>query len=114
MEKAEALLPTLLDQVSEHTDVTYGDLVLIGASLLSTITSVAVHGWASPGSMLDYSHQPSDPHSAIVRDFVAWTSHRRVLADGCEDRLRDFVDSSGWTAHALNQMANQLGLGTRK
>lgn len=42
---AEPDLPGLLDQVSSHTDVTYGDLALIGAALLTTVTSVGLHGW---------------------------------------------------------------------
>lgn len=55
MEEPDSPLPTLLERVSEHTDVTYGDLALLGASLLTTISSVAIHGWASPGSSLDYT-----------------------------------------------------------
>ena len=105
MEEPETPLPGLLDPVSQYTDVTYGDLALIGASLLSVITSVAIHGWSSPGSSLDYTHSLSDPHSMIVNDFVAWTSHRKNLAEGCEERLRTFVDESGWTSHVMNQMA---------
>lgn len=45
----------------------------------------------------------------IVRDFVAWTSRRKTLAGGCEERLRAYVDDSGWTEHLLNQMAAVLG-----
>lgn len=111
MEDQEQPLPSLLEAVSKHTDVTYGDLALIGSSLLSTVSTVAIHGWASPGSTLDYTRQLADPHSLIVRDFVAWTSHRKRLADNCEERLRTFVDESGWTLHVLNQAATRLGLG---
>lgn len=102
--------PDLQSQVSPETDVTYLDLALIGAAILSTVTSVAHHGWASPGSSLDYTRQVSDPHAMIVRDFVAWTSHRKTLAPGGEERLRAFVEQSGWTRHAVNQMAARLGL----
>lgn len=89
--------------------MTYGDLALIGAALLTTVTSVAQLGWASPGSSLDYSPKVSESHHMIVRDFIAWTSHRKSLADGCEERLRAFVDDSGWTRHVLNQMSKNLG-----
>ncbi|MFL4476743.1 hypothetical protein ACIPUB_00515 [Paeniglutamicibacter sp. ORCA_105] len=104
-------LPTLLDQVSGQTDVTYGDLALIGAALLTSVTTVAQLGWASPGISLDYSSGVSDSHNMIVRDFIAWTSHRKSLADGCEERLRAFVDESGWTRHVLNQMGKNLDFG---
>lgn len=102
----ETNLPGLLDQVSSHTDVTYGDLALIGAALLSTVTSVGLHGWASPGSTLDYTAGLREPHQMIVRDFIAWTSHRKSMADGCEDRLRLLVVESGWTAHVEHQMSD--------
>lgn len=108
MDELDPPLPTLLARVSEHTDVMYGDLVLFGASMLSTISSVAVHGWSSPGSSLDYTSQVSDPHIMLVRDFVAWTSHRKKLADGCEERLRTYVEESGWTLHVLTQVATLM------
>lgn len=100
-------LPSLLDVVSEHTDLTYIDLAHIGAALLTAVTTVARLGWASPGSWLDYADPLGDPHSLIVRDFVAWTSHRKSMAEGCGERLRAFVEQSGWTTHVLIE-ANQL------
>ena len=105
----ETHLPGLLDQVSAHTDVTYGDLALIGAALLTTVGSVGLHGWASPGSSLDYTKGLTSPHDLVVRDFIAWTSHRKSLADGCEERLRSYVDESGWTAHLQHQVSELLG-----
>lgn len=110
MDQQLASSPDLQSQVSPETDVTYLDLALIGAALLSTVTSVAYHGWASPGSSLDYTRQISDPHAMIMRDFVAWTAHRQPLAPGGEERLRAFVEQSGWTRHAVNQMSVRLGL----
>lgn len=101
-------LPTLIDRVSELTDVTYGDLALIGAAMLSTVSSVSLHGWASPGSSLDYTRGNAGPHAAIVRDFVAWTAHRKQLADGCEERLRSYVEASGWTHHLQVRMGDML------
>ncbi|MBD3924303.1 hypothetical protein IEZ26_06690 [Nocardioides cavernae] len=108
MDEPDPSLLTLLDRVSEHTDVTYGDLAMFGASMLSTISTIAINGWSSPGSSLDYTGQVSDPHTMLVRDFVAWTSHRNKLADGCEERLRSYVEESGWTLHVLNQVATLL------
>ena len=105
---ADKNLPGLLDQVSSHTDVTYGDLALIGAALLTTVTSVGLHGWASPGSTLDYTTGLRGPHELVVRDFIAWTSHRKSMADGCEERLRSYVVESGWTAHLEHQMSDLL------
>lgn len=101
-------LPGVLDRVSAYTDVTYGDLAMIGAGLLSTVSSVSLHGWASPGSTLDYTKGLTTPHDLVVRDFVAWTSHRKSLANGCEERLRAYVDESGWTAHLQHQMSELL------
>lgn len=98
-------LPTLNDRVSQLTDVTYGDLALIGAALLST---VSLHGWASPGSSLDYTKGDAGPHAAIVRDFVAWTAHRKRLADGCEERLLSYVEASGWTDHLQDRLGKTL------
>ncbi|GAA4759824.1 hypothetical protein GCM10023350_52520 [Nocardioides endophyticus] len=108
---AETNLPSLLDQVSSHTDVTYGDLALIGAALLTTVTSVGLHGWASPGSTLDYTTGLRRPHDLVVRDFIAWTAHRKSMADGCEERLRSYVDESGWTAHLEHRMSDLLSHG---
>lgn len=101
-------LPGLLDPVSAFTNVTYGDLALIGAGLLSTIVSVGLHGWASPGSTLDYTKGLTNPHDLVVRDFIAWTSHRKSLADRCEERLRAYVDQSGWTTHLQHQLDGLL------
>lgn len=94
--------------MSAHTDVTYGDLALIGAGLLTTVASVGLHGCASPGSTLDYTRGLTSPHDLVVRDFIAWTSHRKSLADGCEERLRAYVDESGWTEHLQHQMSELL------
>jgi hypothetical protein len=110
MNQSNELTPTLFEQVSEHTDVTYGDLALIGAALLTSVTSVAQLGWASPGSSLDYTTGDLDPHAMIVRDFIAWTSHRESLAEGCEERLRALVKDSGWTRHIVSQMGKKIGL----
>lgn len=41
-------------------------------------------------AMLDYSHAEPGTHAAFVEDFVAWTSGRRHMAPGCEDRLREW------------------------
>lgn len=101
-------LPGLLDAVSPRTDVTYGDLALIGAGLLTTVSSVSLHGWASPGSSLDYTKGLSRPHDLIVRDFIAWTSHRKSLAEGCEHRLRSYVEDSGWTLHLRHEIGELL------
>lgn len=108
MNQSNESLPTLHNRVSELTDVTYEDLALIGAALLSTVTSVSQLGWASPGSSLDYTPKEAGTHAMIVRDFVAWTSHRKFLADGCEERLRAFVDQSGWTKHVVHQLGQLL------
>jgi hypothetical protein len=114
MNQPKEPIPSLRDRVSERTDVTYGDLALIGAALLTTVTSVCQLGWASPGSSLDYTPNESDPHTMIVRDFVAWTSHRKSLAAGCEERLRAFVDESGWTRHVVDRMGRLFEVGNER
>jgi hypothetical protein len=106
-------LPALTDKVSPRTTITYDDLALIGAGLLSTVSIVERLGWASPGSSLDYIHTQNDPHTMIVRDFIVWTSHRKSLAEGCEERLRNLVRESGWTNHIVSVMGEGLFAGTK-
>lgn len=101
---SDPTLPSLLDAVSPQTDVRYADLALIGAAILTTVTTVQRMGWASPGSSLDYTNGLRDPHDLIVRDFIAWTSGRRSLAAGCDERLLAYVEQSGWTHHLLGQV----------
>lgn len=45
----------------------------------------------------------------IVRD--SWHGPRREnLAEGCETRLRELVDQSGWTRRIMQQLGTRLGL----
>jgi len=88
------------------------DLALIGAALLNAVAATMQLGHTTPAETLDYSHLDlSDPDSSaaswIVRDFIAWTG-RQDLAEGAEDRLRDFVDASGWRQELAKSMTSHL------
>lgn len=89
------------------------DLALIGAALWSWVAAVNRHGHASPASTLDYTTcVPGDLDASaatfIVRDFVAWTSGRKHLAPGCEERLRSYVVRCGWQDQAESAMAEAV------
>jgi len=103
-------LDILATAMSEHTDITLADLAAIGLALMNKIGSVAILGWASPGNSLDYASPSDNPHAQIVQDFTAWTSGRKSLAPGCEERLRAFIDTTGWTRHQAAESSKRLGL----
>lgn len=108
-DEMETQLPALSDALSEHTDVTWGLLALIGAQVLSNVGSVMALGWTSPSSSLDYTHHRDDNIAQnIVRDYIAWTSGRKAKNPGAEERLRAYVTSSGWQRHQFAQMAESI------
>ena len=80
------------------TTVTPLQLMDLGAKLLNAAATVELLGHASPGSALDYWHADS-----FVRDFVAWTSGRKHMAEGCEERVRQYVKDNGWDKYVLQQ-----------
>ena len=61
-----------------------------GLALSNWIASTVLLGHASPGSTLDYVHVEPGTDAAFLKDFVAWTSGRKTLAPGCDDRLREW------------------------
>lgn len=101
-------LPGLLDPLGEHTEVTYGLCALIGAALLNNIGSVETMGWSSPKSSLDYTEDAGDVHTRIVRDFIVWSSGRKSFSPDAEERLRNFVKSTGWQKHQMASLADLL------
>lgn len=105
----EVELPALSDALSEHTEVTWGILALIGAQVLNNVGSVMALGWTSPASSLDYTHHREDDFTQnIVRDYIAWTSGRKAKNPGAEERLRSYVTESGWHRHQFTQMAANI------
>lgn len=89
------------------------DLALLGAALWSWVAAVNRLGHANPGSTLDYTTGLTEDLDAsaadwIVRDFVAWTSGRKHLVPGCEERLRSYVVRCGWQDRAVGEMATAL------
>lgn len=90
------------------TDFLNFEVYAIGQTLLNTINSVVVLGWSSPGSSLDYTHDNGTVGNDLVRDFIAWTSGRKALAPGCEDKLRQHIIDSGWQAYIQDGMSALL------
>ena len=95
--------------MSAELTVSDGDLMAIGTTLLNIVATVQRHGHASPGSTLDYmtgldlldGEESAAGH--ILRDFIAWTSGRKALSPGCDDRLKAYVNQSGWAQQALDR-----------
>jgi hypothetical protein len=66
------------------------NMALIGNAVQAFVANCAMFGHASPAGTLDYWHAEPWTADAFVKDFVAWTSGRRHMAEGCEDRLREW------------------------
>lgn len=86
------------------------DIYLIGKALLNWVATTVQVGHSSPGMTLDYVHLDDslgDESAAplIVRDFVAWTSGRQHLAEGAEERLRRWIELSGYQFAAVQRVA---------
>lgn len=84
-----------------------------GMALENAIATTCALGHSSPGGLLDYTKHRGD-HSAedFVRDFIAWTSGRKRLAPGCEERLREF--GGAILPSVMESMADKLGLTTEE
>lgn len=97
---------------------THHDLALIGAALLSHATNTIRLGHVTPAETLDYTGAVLDGEDsaapAIVRDFVAWTSRRQDVAPGAEQRIRDWLEASGWIDRTLDVAATYRGEDTRR
>ena len=61
-----------------------------GEALQTWIATTTLLGHTRPGHTLEYVHVEEWTAMAFVRDFVAWTSGRKSLAPGCEERLREW------------------------
>lgn len=89
------------------------DIYLIGKALLNMVVVTVQLGHVSPGMSLDYIHlndieEGESAAPMIVRDFVAWTSGRQHLAEGAEERLRAWIQQSGYWASSMNTVADTL------
>lgn len=62
-----------------------------GMALQNWLDTTQLLGHTTPAGSLDYVHPEEGSAGAFVKDFVAWTSGRRHLAPGCEERLREFA-----------------------
>ena len=78
------------------TTLTNGEVFEVGQAFFGWLSAVARIGHDSPGSTLDYTVDPKweTPAPFIMRDFVAWTSGRKHLAPGCEERLRGLIEAA--------------------
>lgn len=91
----------------DDTDWTVLDIYLVGEAVLNTINIVHTLGHTSPASTLEYT-AGATPHTAIVRDFVAWTSGRKQLAPDCEENLRTLNQDSGWHRRGADRIGSQM------
>lgn len=69
----------------------------LGEAVLRMSTATAQLGHASPGSTLDYLPHVITGSVPVdyIHDFVAWTSGRKHLRPGCEERIREELVVSG-------------------
>jgi hypothetical protein len=95
----------------QQTTLTNYEVLELGAALLSWMLTVERLGHASPASVLDYTGNTDmfdSPSPLIVRDFVAWTSGRKDVVPGCEERLRSLVAATDLEKNAVLNMAHIL------
>lgn len=85
----------LLTKVND-TEVTYGDLIMLGNYVLNAAAAVAPMRHASPAGLLDYA-APSDAWSALVLDFIRWCS--RGTDCDASGRLEGYLTAVGWSAN---------------
>lgn len=90
------------DRVGE-TDVTYGDLVMIGSYVLNSVNAAEMMRHASPAGLLEYA-EPDTVWAQMVQDFIAWTS--RGDGDPARDRLLRYVHVTGWSAMKLRDLGD--------
>ena len=64
-----------------------------GIALRNWVATTVLLGHASPGSTLEYVDVEPWSDSALIKDFVAWTSGRKHLAEGCDARLREWANA---------------------
>lgn len=89
--------------------ITVAELVGIGAAVLDAVCNVEMLGHASPAATLDYLGREAGWSCAdIVTDFVAWTSGRTNMRPGCEERLREYVSTTGWYRATLEHKAKPI------
>jgi hypothetical protein len=88
----------------EGTGLAAIEIYMIGEALVSWMAATAQLGHEQPGNTLDYSHVHTitSPWQYIVRDFVIWTSGRSNFDPEAADRVRGWVEESGWAAAKLN------------
>jgi hypothetical protein len=97
-----------------HPHVSDGDLKAIGATVLNIVAAVQQLGHTSPASTLNYMtwvdalDGEESAASYILRDFIAWTCGRKEMSPGCDDRLKAYVNQSGWAQRSSDSVAREL------
>lgn len=84
------------------------EVYLLGEQLLNWINVTSTLGHTTPGHSLEYIPPSGEIWRDMLRDFVAWTSGRKGLAPGCDDRLLSHIADSGWSRLAAERMSEQL------
>lgn len=96
-----ALADVMLTRV-EGTTLTYGDLCLIGHSLLNAAAASVLMRHESPAGITNYA-EPDSRWDAIVNDFIDWTAQNGEAES--QERLHTYLIESGW----MDQMIPSLG-----
>ena len=108
-----------IDLAAKYGETTLSnyEVFMLGQALVNWIGLVGRLGHASPASTLDYTTNPEAMTlgTLVLRDFVAWTSGRTDLVEGCEERLREWAEAAdidGHLARSLNEvLASDLFMG---
>lgn len=82
------------------------EIFQLGEAVINAAVTVAQLGHSSPASVLDYLPSGlvgSAPHDFLY-DFIAWTSGRKHLRPGCEDRIRNEIREGGWQQLAAERL----------
>lgn len=86
----------------DGTTVRYGDLILIGAAVLSYAAVAPLMRHASPVGTTDYA-EPEPGMTELVRDFIVWCGAKDAEKASVERaKVIRFVQETGWQGRTLD------------
>lgn len=89
------------------TTVRYGDLILIGASVLNAVVAAEGMRHMSPAGLVEYADPTGDFGAELVLDLIRWTAPSSEVERPERDRLTEYVERSGWCTRGATREQEQ-------